>query len=72
MSHVIYTHGELTAWRDDETGALVVKDGRDGKTYDVAGIAEDPTELAVALMARLMGSGTPADFGGQERPTDAR
>ena len=70
MPDTIYTHGDISGWLDEESGTPVIKDNRDGKTYDMPSLATDPTELAVFVFSRLMGAGSPADLGATERAGD--
>jgi len=58
MSHKIalYTHGRLSTYRDEETGALVFKDTQTGIEYGPPPMIEDLEEMVVFLMAAMVES----------------
>jgi hypothetical protein len=52
----LYTYGRLAAYRDLESGSLVLKDTETGKTHESSMIEADPEEGMVAFLAEILES----------------
>ena len=50
----LYTYGRLAAYRDLESGSLVLKDTETGKTHESSMIEADPEEGMVAVLAEIL------------------